>query len=132
MRRQGKDFSRTVTPLFATMLIQPQADVGEGLGQPTEPQHTPTTASPSNIEPIPIIVSSSQPQKTHKRRKTKRPTEISQSSGPTILVADETIHEENGYSMKRAVTTATSLDTEQDSDNTIKTQSMATLNKPIP
>ncbi|GJZ45526.1 hypothetical protein Tco_0593122 [Tanacetum coccineum] len=29
MRRQGKDFSRTVTPLFATMLIQPQADVGE-------------------------------------------------------------------------------------------------------
>ncbi|GKE31210.1 hypothetical protein Tco_1450532, partial [Tanacetum coccineum] len=29
MRRQGKDFSGTVTPLFATMLIQPQADVGE-------------------------------------------------------------------------------------------------------
>ncbi|GJX16449.1 hypothetical protein Tco_0217281 [Tanacetum coccineum] len=29
MRRQGKDFPGTVTPLFATMLIQPQADVGE-------------------------------------------------------------------------------------------------------
>ncbi|GJS85575.1 hypothetical protein Tco_0752116 [Tanacetum coccineum] len=29
MRRQGKDFSGTVTPLFATMLIQPQADAGE-------------------------------------------------------------------------------------------------------
>ncbi|GJT61069.1 hypothetical protein Tco_1004602 [Tanacetum coccineum] len=29
MRRQEKDFSRTVTPLFATMLIQPQANVGE-------------------------------------------------------------------------------------------------------
>ncbi|GKE30056.1 hypothetical protein Tco_1445440, partial [Tanacetum coccineum] len=29
MRRQGKDFSGTVTPLFTTMLIQPQADVGE-------------------------------------------------------------------------------------------------------
>ncbi|GKE60703.1 hypothetical protein Tco_1511070 [Tanacetum coccineum] len=84
MRRQGKDFSGTVTPLFATMLIQPQADVGEGSGQPTEPQHTPTTASPSNIKPIPIIASSSQPQKTQKRRKTKRPTEISQSSGPTM------------------------------------------------
>ncbi|GJS83438.1 hypothetical protein Tco_0749979 [Tanacetum coccineum] len=27
MRRQGKYFSGTVTPLFATMLIQPQADV---------------------------------------------------------------------------------------------------------
>ncbi|GJU98549.1 putative ribonuclease H-like domain-containing protein [Tanacetum coccineum] len=70
---QFNDEDGTVTPLFATMLIQPQADVGEGLGQPTEPQHTPTTALPSNIEPIPIIASSSQPQKTHKRRKTKRP-----------------------------------------------------------
>ncbi|GKF05710.1 hypothetical protein Tco_0036378, partial [Tanacetum coccineum] len=29
MRRQGKDFSGTVTPLFATILIQPQGDVGE-------------------------------------------------------------------------------------------------------
>ncbi|GKC75955.1 hypothetical protein Tco_1126729 [Tanacetum coccineum] len=29
IRRQGKDFSRTVTPLFATMLIQSQADVDE-------------------------------------------------------------------------------------------------------
>ncbi|GKA04101.1 hypothetical protein Tco_0676882 [Tanacetum coccineum] len=106
MRRQGKDFLGAVTPLFATMLIQPQADVGEGLGQPTEPQHTPTTASPSNIKPIPIIASSSQPQKTHKRRKNKRPTEISQSSGPTTLVADETVHKERGDSMERAATTA--------------------------
>ncbi|GJT79269.1 hypothetical protein Tco_1053611 [Tanacetum coccineum] len=83
------------------MLIQPQADVGEGSGQPIEPQHTPTTASSSNIKPIPIIASSSQPQKTHKRRKTKRPTEISQSSGPTTLVADDIIHEERGDIMKR-------------------------------
>ncbi|GJT98342.1 hypothetical protein Tco_1093860 [Tanacetum coccineum] len=112
---QFNDEDGTVTPLFATMLIQPQADVGEGSGQPTEPQHTPTTASPSNIEPIPIIASSSQPQKTHKRRKTKRPTEISQSSGPTTLVADETVHEERGDSMERAATTAASLDAEQDS-----------------
>ncbi|GJZ56254.1 putative ribonuclease H-like domain-containing protein [Tanacetum coccineum] len=80
MKRKGKDFSGTMAPLFATMLIQPQEDVGKGSRQPTEPQHTPTTASPSNIEPIPIIASSSsQPRKTHKRRKTKRPTEISQS-----------------------------------------------------
>ncbi|GJR72293.1 hypothetical protein Tco_0084658 [Tanacetum coccineum] len=115
MRRQGKDFSGTVTPLFATMLIQPQADVGEGSGQPTEPQHTPTTASPSNIEPIPIIASSSQTQKTHKCRKTKRPTEISQSSGHITLVADETVHEEKGDNIERAATTTASLDAEQDS-----------------
>ncbi|GJU74809.1 putative ribonuclease H-like domain-containing protein [Tanacetum coccineum] len=114
IRRQGKDFSGTVTPLFATMLIQHQADVSKGSGQPTEPQHTPTTTSPSNIESIPIIASSSQPQKTHKCRKTKRPTKISQSSGPTTLVADETVHKERGDSMERAATTTASLDAEQD------------------
>ncbi|GKD91656.1 hypothetical protein Tco_1367163 [Tanacetum coccineum] len=114
MRRQGKDFSETVTPLFATMLIQPQADVGEGSRQPTEPQHTPTTALPSNIEPIPIIASLSQPQKTHKHRKTKRLTEISQSSGPTTLVADETVYEMRGDIMEKDANTTASLDVEQD------------------
>ncbi|GJZ13975.1 hypothetical protein Tco_0549205 [Tanacetum coccineum] len=103
-----------------------------GLGQPTEPQHIPTTTSPSNIEPIPIIASLSQPQKTHKRRKTKRPTKISQSSRPTTFVADETVHEEKGDNMERAVTIAASLDAEQDSGNIIRTQYMAILNEPIP
>ncbi|GJR27429.1 putative ribonuclease H-like domain-containing protein [Tanacetum coccineum] len=70
--KQGKEFSRTVTPLFATMLIQPQADV------------------------------------------------------------DETIYEERGDSMERAATTAASLYAEQDSGNIIRTQSIATLNEPIP
>ncbi|GJX25429.1 putative ribonuclease H-like domain-containing protein [Tanacetum coccineum] len=61
----------------------------------TKPQHTPIIASPSNIEPIPLIASSPHPKKTHKRRKTKRKaTEISQSSVPTTLVADETVHKE--------------------------------------
>ncbi|GJS61012.1 hypothetical protein Tco_0655796 [Tanacetum coccineum] len=116
MKRQGKDFSGTVTPLFATMLIHSQAVEGEGLGQPTKPQHTPTTASPSHVEPIPTIASSSHPKKTYKCRKTKRKaTEISQSSGPTTLVADETVHEERTDSMERAATTATSLDAEQGS-----------------
>ncbi|GJS44306.1 hypothetical protein Tco_0569349 [Tanacetum coccineum] len=132
MRRQGKDFLGTVTPFFATMLIQPQVDVGESSGQPTEPQHIPTTASPSNIKPILIIASSSQTQKTKKHRKTKRPTKISQSSGPTTLVADETVHEDRGDSMERVATTAASLDAEQDSGNIIKSQSMATHNEHIP
>ncbi|GKD62422.1 hypothetical protein Tco_1299931, partial [Tanacetum coccineum] len=131
MRRQRKDFSGTATPLFATMLIQPQADVGEGSGQPIEPQHTPTTASPSNIKPIPVIASSSQPQKTHKRRKAKRKaTEISQSSGPTTLVADETIHEERGDTMEWAATTAASLDVEQDSGSGPKSQGTILEDRP--
>ncbi|GKE77304.1 hypothetical protein Tco_1543424, partial [Tanacetum coccineum] len=53
-------------------------------------------------------------------------------SGPTTLVADETVHKERGDSMERAATTATSLDSEKDSGNIIRTQSMATLNEPIP
>ncbi|GJT03777.1 hypothetical protein Tco_0838239 [Tanacetum coccineum] len=113
MRRQRKDFSGTVTPLFATMLIQSQAVEGE--------------------EPIPIVASSSQPKKTKKHRITKRKaTEIYQSSGPTTLIADETVHEEKGDSMERASTTAASLDAEQDSGNIIRNQSMAILNEPTP
>ncbi|GKC31676.1 hypothetical protein Tco_1038970 [Tanacetum coccineum] len=61
IRRQGKDFSGTVTPLFATMLIQSQAVEGE----------------------------------------------------------DETVHEERGDSVERAATTATSLDAEHGSVNTL-------------
>ncbi|GJT87719.1 hypothetical protein Tco_1069436 [Tanacetum coccineum] len=79
MRRQGKDFLRTVTPLFPSMLASQAVD-----------------------------------------------------SGPTTLVADETVHEERGDSVERAATTAASLDAEQDSGNIIRTQSMATLNEPIP
>ncbi|GJY87810.1 retrovirus-related pol polyprotein from transposon TNT 1-94, partial [Tanacetum coccineum] len=121
--RQGKDFLRIVTRLFDTMLIQSQAVEGEGSGQPTESQHTLTTASPSHVEPIPIVASSSQPKKTQKHRKTKRKaTEISQSSGPTTLVADETVHEERGDSMERAATTATSLDAEQGSGGSPRRQ----------
>ncbi|GJZ63065.1 hypothetical protein Tco_0619486 [Tanacetum coccineum] len=108
MRRQGKDFSGTMTPLFATMLIQSQAVEGEGLGQPTESQHTPTTASPSHVKPIPI------------------------SSGPTTLVVDKTIYEERGDSVERAATTATSLDAEQGSGNKNRTQSTAIPNVPFP
>ncbi|GJS07865.1 putative ribonuclease H-like domain-containing protein [Tanacetum coccineum] len=69
---------------------------------------------------------------TTKAEKTKRPTKISQSSGPTTLVADETVHEERRDSIERAATTAASLDAEQDSGTIIRTQSMATLNELIP
>ncbi|GKD72460.1 hypothetical protein Tco_1330742, partial [Tanacetum coccineum] len=87
-----------------------------GSRQPTEPQHTSTTALPSHVEPIPIVASSSQPKKTQKYKKTKRKAiEISQSSRPTTLVSDATIHEERGDNVERAVATATSLDAEQGS-----------------
>ncbi|GKD61762.1 hypothetical protein Tco_1299271 [Tanacetum coccineum] len=62
MRRKEKEFSGTITPLFDTMQIQQQADMGEGLGQHANPQHTSTTASLSQVEPI-TIPSSSQPKR---------------------------------------------------------------------
>ncbi|GJT58312.1 hypothetical protein Tco_0993366 [Tanacetum coccineum] len=55
--------------------------------------------------------------------KTKiKATEISQSSGPTTLVADETVHEERGDNVERVATTATSLDAEQSSGGSPRCQ----------
>ncbi|GJZ47235.1 hypothetical protein Tco_0601067 [Tanacetum coccineum] len=87
--KERKDFSETVTSLFPSMLGT-QAVEGEGSRQPTEPQHIPTTASPSH------------------------------SSGPTTLVADETVHEERRNIMERAATTASSLEVEQGNGNIIR------------
>ncbi|GJV33968.1 hypothetical protein Tco_1394368 [Tanacetum coccineum] len=130
MKRQGKDFSGTVTPLFSSMLAQ-QADMGEGSGQPTDPQHTSTIASPSQVEPI-TVPSSLQPKKTHRPRKAKRATKISQSSGPIPLVANETVTKKREDRMEKAATTASSIEAEQDSGNINRTKSMATLNEPSP
>ncbi|GKC78104.1 hypothetical protein Tco_1128878 [Tanacetum coccineum] len=64
--------------------------------------------------------------------KPKKVTEIPQSSEPTTLVADETIHKERGDSVERAATTATSLDAAQDSGNIYRTQSTTMPNDPLP
>ncbi|GJS75603.1 putative ribonuclease H-like domain-containing protein [Tanacetum coccineum] len=77
-------------------------------------------------------LSSSQLKKTHKPRKAKRTTKISQSSGPIHLVADETVYKEWEDRMERAATTASSLEAEHDSGNTNRTQSMETLHEPLP
>nr|GFA32835.1 hypothetical protein [Tanacetum cinerariifolium] len=66
-------------------------------------------------------------------RKTKRKAiEISQSSRPTTLVADETIHEERGDIVERVDTTAASSDIEQDCGIINIIQSTAIPNEPIP
>nr|GEV36442.1 ribonuclease H-like domain-containing protein [Tanacetum cinerariifolium] len=60
----------------------------------------------------------------------RKDTELPQTSVPTGHVADEAINEEMDDSLKRATTTATSLDAEQDRGNISKTQSKATPNEP--
>ncbi|GKB52159.1 hypothetical protein Tco_0902912, partial [Tanacetum coccineum] len=120
-RRVGKGFSGRETPLFQTMVVQDQTDMGKGLAIPTDPRHTPIITKPST----------SQPQKKQRPRKTKRKeTEIPQSSGPTDNVADEALNEEMDDSLERAATTATSLDAEHDMGNINKTKSKATPNEP--
>ncbi|GKA80011.1 hypothetical protein Tco_0786607 [Tanacetum coccineum] len=120
MRRVGKGFFGRETPLFQTMVVQDQAEMGEGSTNPTDPHHTPTIIQPST----------SQPQKKQKPRKPKRKdTQIPQSSGPTNNVADEAVNEEMDDSLERAATTATSLDAEQDRGNINKTQSKTTPNE---
>ncbi|GJY52118.1 hypothetical protein Tco_0442965 [Tanacetum coccineum] len=105
MRRVGKGFSGRETPLFQTMVVQDQEEMGEGSANPTDPHHTPTIIQPST----------SQPQKKQKPRRPKRKDiEIPQSSGPTNNVADEAVNEEMDDILERAATTATSLDAEQD------------------
>ncbi|GKA92647.1 hypothetical protein Tco_0814572 [Tanacetum coccineum] len=85
MRRQGKDFSGRVTPLFPTMVVQAQEEMGEGLAIPTDHHHTPMITQPS----------SSQPQRKQKSRRPKtKDSEIPQSSGRTTDVVDEAVYKE--------------------------------------
>ncbi|GJU80166.1 hypothetical protein Tco_1282531 [Tanacetum coccineum] len=79
MKRQGKDFSGRVTPLFSTMMVQAQQEQGEGLDMLTITQP-----------------SSSQHQRKHKPRKPKKKdTQIPQSNVPSNNLADEAVNEEN-------------------------------------
>ncbi|GKD69093.1 hypothetical protein Tco_1323183 [Tanacetum coccineum] len=63
------------------------------------------------------------------RKPKRKDTEIPQSSGPIDNIADKAVNEEMDDSLKRAATTATSLDSEQDRGNINKTQSKATPNE---
>nr|GEY11539.1 replication protein A 70 kDa DNA-binding subunit B [Tanacetum cinerariifolium] len=54
IKRQNRDFSGIVTPLFASMLV-PQIVKGEGSGQPTELQPPSSTALPSHEEHVATV-----------------------------------------------------------------------------
>ncbi|GJX09911.1 hypothetical protein Tco_0199770 [Tanacetum coccineum] len=105
MKRKGKDFSRRVTLLFASMLAPPVVE-GEGSGQPSEPQPTPSTAQPRIKERIPTSV-------------------------PIPNVANEVVFKEWDDRVVRATTTAASLDAAQASGNISKTQSTTMYNDPL-
>ncbi|GJW59012.1 hypothetical protein Tco_0105743 [Tanacetum coccineum] len=66
MKREGKDFSRRMTPLFATMMVQANQDEGVDSSIPTDSQQTPITTQPS----------SSRPHKKQSRRKQRKETKV--------------------------------------------------------
>ncbi|GJT66792.1 putative ribonuclease H-like domain-containing protein [Tanacetum coccineum] len=51
MKRQGKDFSGRVTPLFPTMVVQAQEEMGEGLDMATDPHHHPSLLNHYHLNP---------------------------------------------------------------------------------
>nr|GEV60364.1 hypothetical protein [Tanacetum cinerariifolium] len=105
MKRVGKDFLGRDTPLFPTMIVQAQEELGKDTEITTDTQHTPPIIQPKT----------SQPQRKQKPRKTRRKdNELPQTSVPTKVVADEAVYEEIYDSVERAATTATGLDVEQD------------------
>ncbi|GJR56132.1 hypothetical protein Tco_1406653 [Tanacetum coccineum] len=128
MKRQNKDFSGRITPLFSSMLV-PQVVEGESSGQPSEPQPPSSIAPPSQVTTI-----ATQHQKTHKPRRAKRgqDTKIPQSSGPPKKVGDEVVYTGEDDRVVRVATTASSLEAEQESGNIHKTRPTTTLNEPSP
>ncbi|GKD75241.1 hypothetical protein Tco_1333523, partial [Tanacetum coccineum] len=51
MKREGKNFSGRVTPLFATMMVQANQEEGVDSGIHTASQQTPITIQPSTSKP---------------------------------------------------------------------------------
>ncbi|GJS76750.1 hypothetical protein Tco_0726631 [Tanacetum coccineum] len=95
---------------------------GEGLGHPSEPQPPPSIAQPTNEEPIPTVVSLSHQKTQTPRQALKEVTELPQTSKPIPNVPDEAVYEEWDDRVRRATTTAASLDVAHASGNITKTQ----------
>ncbi|GKC03480.1 hypothetical protein Tco_0995090 [Tanacetum coccineum] len=78
MKRERKSFSRRITPLFQTMMVQAPEDMGKDSAAPTDSHSTPIITQPS----------SSKPQKKKSKRKQRK------DSGPTEPIPDEATNEE--------------------------------------
>ncbi|GKD56189.1 hypothetical protein Tco_1289576 [Tanacetum coccineum] len=78
MKKAGKDFSRRITPLFDTMMVQASEEVGKDSDHPTDSDQIPIINQPST---------SSQPKHKQKsKRRQRKEAKVPQ---------DETKHEES-------------------------------------
>ncbi|GJZ95855.1 hypothetical protein Tco_0668189 [Tanacetum coccineum] len=108
-----------------------QAEEGEGLGHPFEPQPPPSTAQPTHEEPIPNVVSSPHQITQTPRKALNKVTKLPQTNELIPNVLDEAVYEEWDDRVERATTTAVSLDAEQASGNINRTQSTTIPNVPL-
>ncbi|GJU07723.1 hypothetical protein Tco_1124153 [Tanacetum coccineum] len=76
------------------------------------PQPPPSTAQPTNEEPIPSVVSSSHQKTQTPRQALNKVTELPQNSEPIPNVIDKVVYEEWDDRVERSTTTAGSLDAE--------------------
>ncbi|GJU97528.1 putative ribonuclease H-like domain-containing protein [Tanacetum coccineum] len=85
MVKKGKHFSGKVTPLFATILVQPTQDEGAPLERPSEAQHTPSPAPSSEVPNEPQTDSS--PAQTSEVP-IEQQTDLSPRPSPTPIIPD--------------------------------------------
>ncbi|GJZ81644.1 putative ribonuclease H-like domain-containing protein, partial [Tanacetum coccineum] len=85
MVKKGKHFSGKVTPLFATMLVQPTQDEGASSERPSEAQPTPSPAPTSEVPYEPQTDSS--PAQTSEVPIEHQPS-LSPRPSPTITIPD--------------------------------------------
>ncbi|GJX00147.1 hypothetical protein Tco_0184060 [Tanacetum coccineum] len=124
---QEKDFSGKETPLFPTMVVQVQEEIGEGSAMPTDPHHTPIITQPS----------SSQPQRKQKSRRPKEnENEIPKSSLPSdpTHIADEAVTKEPSMQLKELMDFCTKLQQrvfDLENTNTAQAQEITSLKKRV-
>ncbi|GKB03469.1 hypothetical protein Tco_0831612, partial [Tanacetum coccineum] len=91
--RPGKGFSRRVTPLFPTMMIQASEDIGEDSAAPSDSHSTPIISQPS----------SSKPQKKKSRRKQRKDSVIDEAHKVLDLEKAKTAQAKEIASLKKRV-----------------------------
>nr|GEW64876.1 retrovirus-related Pol polyprotein from transposon TNT 1-94 [Tanacetum cinerariifolium] len=124
IKRESRRFSRVETALFPTMLVNEQLSQGEGPTSPVGTQHTPTV-----IETSPQLQNISNTYRKTRTRTRRIGIRIPQSNVPSSVV-DKAITKEMHDGLRRATTTASSLEAEQGSGNISKTQTKATPSGP--
>ncbi|GJT70154.1 hypothetical protein Tco_1029440 [Tanacetum coccineum] len=103
-----------------------QAEEGEGSRHPSKLQSPPSPTQPTNEEPILNVVSSSHQKTQTPRQALNQVTELPRTSEPIPNVPDEAVYEEWDDKVERDTTTATSLDAEQASVESLEADLMQT------